>query len=103
MQKMLDTGISTRKGIMIFNLQVFSLRGKFRLANNVVVVRYNEVPVRLIDYLLKETKLVKHAGNFDDRLARFVRILRKTNIDGLLPSLIFFWAIYQLSGQILTY
>jgi putative colanic acid biosysnthesis UDP-glucose lipid carrier transferase len=52
---------------IVFNLLVISLRGKFRLAKNVVVLGYNEVSVRLIDYFQKETKLVKLAGCFDDR------------------------------------
>jgi putative colanic acid biosysnthesis UDP-glucose lipid carrier transferase len=51
---------------IVFNLLVISLRGKFRLAKNVVVLGYNEVSVRLIDYFQKETKLVKLAGCFDD-------------------------------------
>lgn len=51
---------------IVFNLLVISLRSKFRLAKNVVVLGYNEVSIRLIDYFQKETKLVKLAGCFDD-------------------------------------
>jgi putative colanic acid biosysnthesis UDP-glucose lipid carrier transferase len=52
---------------IIFNLLVISLRGKFKLAKNVVVLGYNEVSKRLIDYFQKEAKLVKLAGCFDDK------------------------------------
>jgi putative colanic acid biosysnthesis UDP-glucose lipid carrier transferase len=52
---------------IVFNLLVISLRSKFRLAKNVVVLGYNEVSIRLIDYFQKEAKLVKLAGCFDDR------------------------------------
>jgi len=51
---------------IVFNLLVISLRGKFKLAKNVVVLGYNNVSIRLIDYFQKETKLVKLAGCFDD-------------------------------------
>src|SRR5450432_587843 len=51
---------------IIFNLLVISLRSKFKLAKNVVVLGYNDVSKRLIDYFQKETKLVKLAGCFDD-------------------------------------
>ncbi len=51
---------------IVFNLLVISLRSRFRLAKNVVVLGYNEVSIRLIDYFQKETKLVKLAGCFDD-------------------------------------
>jgi putative colanic acid biosynthesis UDP-glucose lipid carrier transferase len=51
---------------IVFNLLVISLRSKFRLAKNVVVLGYNDVSKRLIDYFQKETKLVKLAGCFDD-------------------------------------
>src|SRR3954453_4218614 len=50
----------------IFNLLVISLRSKFRLAKNVVVLGYNDVSKRLINYFQKEAKLVKLAGCFDD-------------------------------------
>jgi putative colanic acid biosynthesis UDP-glucose lipid carrier transferase len=52
---------------IVFNLLVISLRSRFKLAKNVVVLGYNEVSVRLIDYFQKETKLVKLAGCFDDK------------------------------------
>jgi putative colanic acid biosysnthesis UDP-glucose lipid carrier transferase len=52
---------------IVFNLLVISLRSKFRLAKNVVVLGYNEVSIRLIDYFQKEAKLVKLAGCFDDK------------------------------------
>lgn len=52
---------------IVFNLLVISLRSKFRLAKNVVVLGYNDVSIRLIDYFQKETKLVKLAGCFDDK------------------------------------
>lgn len=52
---------------IVFNLLVISLRSKFRLAKNVVVLGYNDVSVRLIDYFQKEAKLVKVAGCFDDK------------------------------------
>ena len=51
---------------IVFNLLVISLRSKFRLAKNVVVLGYNDVSKRLIDYFQKETKLVKLSGCFDD-------------------------------------
>jgi putative colanic acid biosynthesis UDP-glucose lipid carrier transferase len=51
---------------VVFNLLVISLRSKFRLAKNVVVLGYNDVSKRLIDYFQKETKLVKLSGCFDD-------------------------------------
>lgn len=51
---------------IVFNLLVISLRSRFRLAKNVVVLGYNEVSIRLIDYFQKETKLVRLAGCFDD-------------------------------------
>ena len=50
----------------IFNLLVISLRSKFKLAKNVMVLGYNDVSKRLINYFQKETKLVKLAGCFDD-------------------------------------
>jgi putative colanic acid biosysnthesis UDP-glucose lipid carrier transferase len=50
----------------IFNLLVISLRSKFKLAKNVMVLGYNDVSIRLINYFQKETKLVKLAGCFDD-------------------------------------
>jgi putative colanic acid biosynthesis UDP-glucose lipid carrier transferase len=52
---------------IIFNLLVISLRSKFRLAKNVIVLGYNDVSKRLIDYFQKEAKLVKLAGCFDDK------------------------------------
>src|SRR5450631_3260200 len=52
---------------IVFNLLVISLRSKFRLAKNVIILGYNEVSMRLIDYFQKETKLVKLAGCFDDK------------------------------------
>ncbi|HEY4966311.1 MAG TPA: exopolysaccharide biosynthesis polyprenyl glycosylphosphotransferase, partial [Puia sp.] len=52
---------------VVFNLLVISLRGKFRLAKNVIILGYNDVSVRLINYFQKEAKLVKLAGCFDDK------------------------------------
>ncbi len=52
---------------IIFNLLVLSLRSKFSLAKNVIVLGYNEVSKRLIEYFQKEAKLVKLAGCFDDK------------------------------------
>ena len=52
---------------VVFNLLVISLRSKFKLAKNVVVLGYNEVSIRLINYFQKEAKLVKLAGCFDDK------------------------------------
>jgi putative colanic acid biosynthesis UDP-glucose lipid carrier transferase len=52
---------------IIFNVLVISLRSKFKLAKNVVVLGYNEVSIRLIKYFQKEAKLVKLAGCFDDK------------------------------------
>jgi putative colanic acid biosynthesis UDP-glucose lipid carrier transferase len=52
---------------IVFNLLVISLRSKFKLAKNVVVLGYNEVSIKLIDYFQKETKLIKLAGCFDDQ------------------------------------
>jgi putative colanic acid biosynthesis UDP-glucose lipid carrier transferase len=51
---------------LVFHLLVISLRSKFRLAKNVVILGYNDVSKRLIDYFQKETKLVKLTGCFDD-------------------------------------
>jgi putative colanic acid biosynthesis UDP-glucose lipid carrier transferase len=52
---------------IVFNLLVISLRSKFSLAKNVIVLGYNEVSKKLIDYFQKETKIVKLAGCFDDK------------------------------------
>jgi putative colanic acid biosynthesis UDP-glucose lipid carrier transferase len=52
---------------IVFNLLVISLRSKFKLAKNVVVLGYNDVSIRLIDYFQKEAKLVQLAGCFDDQ------------------------------------
>ncbi len=52
---------------IVFNLLVISLRSRFKMAKNVVVLGYNEVSKRLIDYFQKEAKLVKLAGCFDDK------------------------------------
>jgi putative colanic acid biosysnthesis UDP-glucose lipid carrier transferase len=52
---------------VVFNLLVISLRGKFRLAKNVIILGYNDVSKRLINYFQKEAKLVKLAGCFDDK------------------------------------
>jgi putative colanic acid biosynthesis UDP-glucose lipid carrier transferase len=52
---------------VVFNLLVISLRGKFRLAKNVIILGYNDVSIRLINYFQKEAKLVKLAGCFDDK------------------------------------
>ncbi len=52
---------------IVFNVLVISLRSKFKLAKNVVVLGYNEVSIRLIKYFQKEAKLVKLAGCFDDK------------------------------------
>ncbi len=52
---------------IVFNVLVISLRSKFKLAKNVVVLGYNEVSIRLIKYFQDEAKLVKLAGCFDDK------------------------------------
>src|SRR3984957_4672239 len=52
---------------IVFNMLVISLRSKFRLAKNVIVLGYNDVSIRLIHYFQKETKLVKLSGCFDDK------------------------------------
>ena len=52
---------------IVFNLLVISLKSKFRLAKNVVVLGYNEVSIKLINYFQKESKLVRLAGCFDDK------------------------------------
>ena len=52
---------------IIFNVLVIALRGRFKLAKNVVVLGYNEVSIRLINYFQNETKLVNLAGCFDDQ------------------------------------
>jgi putative colanic acid biosynthesis UDP-glucose lipid carrier transferase len=52
---------------IVFNLLVISLRSKFKLAKNVVVLGYNESSIRLINYFQKEAKLVKLSGCFDDK------------------------------------
>ena len=51
---------------LVFHLLVISLRSKFRLAKNIIVLGYNDVSIRLINYFQKEAKLVKLAGCFDD-------------------------------------
>jgi putative colanic acid biosysnthesis UDP-glucose lipid carrier transferase len=52
---------------IVFNVLVISLRSKFKLAKNVVVLGYNDVSIRLIKYFQDEAKLVKLAGCFDDK------------------------------------
>ena len=49
---------------IIFNLLVISLRSQFSLVKNVVVLGYNDLAIRLINYFQKEAKLVKLAGMF---------------------------------------
>jgi putative colanic acid biosynthesis UDP-glucose lipid carrier transferase len=51
---------------IIFNALVILLRSKFKLAKNVVVLGYNQVSIRLIEYFQNEAKLVRLAGCFDD-------------------------------------
>jgi putative colanic acid biosysnthesis UDP-glucose lipid carrier transferase len=52
---------------IVFNLLVISLRSQFSLVKNVVVLGYNDLSTRLINYFQKEAKLVKLAGCFDDQ------------------------------------
>ena len=52
---------------IVFNLLVISLRSKFKLAKNVVVLGYNDLSKKLIEYFQTEAKLVKLAGCFDDK------------------------------------
>lgn len=52
---------------IIFNLLVISLRSQFSMVKNVVVLGYNDLAIRLINYFQKEAKLVNLAGCFDDR------------------------------------
>jgi putative colanic acid biosynthesis UDP-glucose lipid carrier transferase len=52
---------------VVFHLLVISLRRQFSLAKNVVVLGYNDLAIRLIDYFQKEAKLVRLSACFDDR------------------------------------
>ena len=52
---------------IVFNLLVISLRSQFSLVKNIVVLGYNDLSIRLINYFQKEAKLVKVAGCFDDK------------------------------------
>ena len=52
---------------IIFNLLIISLRSQFSLVKNVVVLGYNDLAIRLINYFQKEAKLVKLAACFDDK------------------------------------
>ena len=52
---------------IVFNLLVISLRSRFKMSKKVIVLGYNEVSRRLIDYFQKEAKLIKLAGCFDDK------------------------------------
>lgn len=52
---------------VIFHLLVISLRSQFSLVKNIVVLGYNDLAIRLINYFQKEAKLVKLAGCFDDK------------------------------------
>ncbi len=52
---------------IFFNLLVISLRNKFRLQKNVVILGYNEISKRLIRYFREEAKFVNIAGLFEDR------------------------------------
>ena len=52
---------------IIFNLLIISLRSQFSMIKNVVVLGYNDLAIRLINYFQKEAKLVKLAACFDDK------------------------------------
>lgn len=50
-----------------FNMLVISLRNKFRLQKNVVILGYNDISKRLVRYFREEAKFVQVAGCFEDR------------------------------------
>ncbi|GAO44336.1 undecaprenyl-phosphate glucose phosphotransferase [Flavihumibacter petaseus] len=52
---------------VVFNLLIISLRNKFSLQKNVVVLGYNEISKRLIRYFREESKFVHVAGCFEDK------------------------------------
>ena len=51
---------------IFFNLLIFSLRNKFRLQKNVVILGYNDNSKRLLRYFREESKFVHVAGCFED-------------------------------------
>lgn len=52
---------------IFFNLLIFSLRNKFRLQKNVVILGYNDISKRLLRYFQEESKFVNVAGFFEDQ------------------------------------
>ncbi|MFD2525429.1 undecaprenyl-phosphate glucose phosphotransferase [Flavihumibacter stibioxidans] len=52
---------------IFFNLLIFSLRNKFRLQKNVVILGYNDISRRLLRYFQEESKFVNVAGFFEDQ------------------------------------
>jgi putative colanic acid biosysnthesis UDP-glucose lipid carrier transferase len=52
---------------VIFNLLIYSLRNKFKLQKNVVILGYNEISLGLLKYFKEESKFVNVAGCFEDR------------------------------------
>ncbi|ULQ54428.1 undecaprenyl-phosphate glucose phosphotransferase [Flavihumibacter fluvii] len=52
---------------IFFNLLVLSLRDKFKLQKNVVILGYNEISRGLMKYFKEESKFVNVAGCFEDK------------------------------------
>ena len=63
----LGFGIILTLNRLLFNLLIFSLRSKFRLQKNVVILGYNDISKRLLRYFQEESKFVHVAGFFEDQ------------------------------------
>jgi putative colanic acid biosynthesis UDP-glucose lipid carrier transferase len=61
----LGIGISINR--VVFNLLVISFRNKFSMQKNVVILGYNEISKKLIQYFKDEAKFVHVAGCFEDK------------------------------------
>ena len=64
---MLGLGLVLSLNRVFFNLLIISMRNKFRLQKNVVILGYNEISKRLIQYFKEEAKFVHVAGCFEDK------------------------------------
>lgn len=64
---MLGLGLVLSLNRVFFNLLIISMRNKFRLQKNVVILGYNEISKRLIQYFREEAKFVHVAGCFEDK------------------------------------
>jgi putative colanic acid biosynthesis UDP-glucose lipid carrier transferase len=63
----LGLGLVLTLNRIAFNMLVISMRNKFSLQKNVVILGYNEISKRLIKYFRTEAKFVHVAGCFEDR------------------------------------